>query len=254
MGKAEEFSLKVHRSRSGNNPKEAAEVYDYLGYTEFRVAEAHLGEEIEYPLKHKDRIVGDVSFRLMAEYERSQPCQMQGDALEEGNGDDEVIFDPPRDLTDAQRVLEPLAVRVSKKAKGRTPKTSWSCTLLPSQLGNARKGTLIESERFRLPPFNGDFQLRFYPRGRDQAKIGYCSLFLWSEEPVIAQVKLYVNDRSEILTGEGPAEWRANGEQGFLDFAKLQKGSVFLRVEVLKAVSPSFDDSETVFFAFAPRL
>merc|ERR1711920_738181 len=115
----------------------------------------------------------------MAEFHKSPPCQTKGDKMEGGAGDDEVLFDPPRDLNDCRRVLEPLAIRVAKKAKTRAPKSSWSCTLLPSQVGNASKGTLIESEQFRLPPFNGEFRLRFWPRGRDKAKDGYCSLYLW---------------------------------------------------------------------------
>merc|ERR1712039_283013 len=85
--KADEFSLKVHRCRSGKQAQEAADAVDYLGYAEFTVAEAHLGEEVEYPLKNRDRIVGDVSLRLMAEFQKSEPCRSKGDRIEGGAGD-----------------------------------------------------------------------------------------------------------------------------------------------------------------------
>lgn len=250
--KADEFSLKVHRCRNMEDASEPYDIPDFLGCAEFKVAEAHIGEEIEYPLKHKDRVVGDVSIRLMADFDGHRPCRSKGEPTT-GN-DDEVLFDPPRDLSDCQRVLEPLAVRVAKKAGAKQVKSSWSTTLLPPQLEKATKGVMIETEKFRLPPFTGQFSIRFWPRGRSTAHDGNCSVYLWSEEAVIGQIKIYVNEKSELLDQDGPAEWRANGDHGFSDFTQVVKGSVFLRVEVMQALAPAVDEGETIFFAFAPRL
>eukprot|EP00930_Biecheleria_cincta_P038688 TRINITY_DN26572_c0_g1_i1.p1 TRINITY_DN26572_c0_g1~~TRINITY_DN26572_c0_g1_i1.p1 ORF type:complete len:536 (-),score=78.99 TRINITY_DN26572_c0_g1_i1:20-1594(-) len=110
----------------------------------------------------------------------------------------------------------------------------------------ASKGDQLESPVFNLKGVASKLRLRYYPKGHKRAAKTSCSAYVWSENAVTMQLKVWVNNRSKVIDKEGPVPWRSGKDRGYPDFCVAPEEDVALKIQVLQGSQNREDSSESI--------